>query len=84
MRGPATGKDLTLARDVVVPFEEVFCANERGTVASYRVYRAALESGLAGVRLLVTGDERLDSFERAMTTARQWLLTRGPRYADDD
>jgi len=85
VRGPAAGKDLdNLARDVVVPFEEVFCANERGTVASYRAYRAAPESGLAGVRLLVTGDERLDSFERAMTTARQWLLMRGPRYADDD
>jgi hypothetical protein len=46
VRGPAAGKDLdNLARDVVVPFEEVFCANERGTVASYRVYRAARESG---------------------------------------
>lgn len=85
VREPAAGKDLdNLARDVVVPFEEVFCANERGTVASYRVYRAVPQSGVPGVRLLVTGDERLDSFERAVTTARQWLLMRGPRYADDD
>lgn len=85
VRGPAGGKDLdNLARDVVVPFEEVVCANRRGTVASYRVYRAAPESGVPGVRLLVTGDERLDSFERALTTARQWLLMRGPRYADED
>lgn len=85
VRGSAAGKDLdNLARDVVVPFEEVFCANERGTVASYRVYRATPESGVPGVRLSVTGDERLGSFERAMTTARQWLLIRGPRYADDD
>lgn len=41
-----------LARDVVVPFEEIFCANERGTVASYRVYRAEQDTGAPGVRLL--------------------------------
>lgn len=27
-----------LARDVVVPFEEIFSSRERGSVASYRVY----------------------------------------------
>jgi hypothetical protein len=72
-----------LARDVVVPFEEVFCANQRGTVASYRVYRAEGATGPPGVRLLVIGDERLDAFERAVRDARRWILARGPRYDDD-
>jgi hypothetical protein len=81
---PAAGRDLdNLARHVVVPFEEVFCGNDRGSVASYRVYQAPPESGPSGVRLSVIGDERLDAFERAIETACHWLLCRGPRYDDD-
>ena len=81
---PEASKDLdNLARDIVVPFEQVFCGNDRGTVASYRIYRAEPDSGPPGVRVLVIGDERLNTFERAIATARHWLLLRGPRYKDD-
>ena len=72
-----------MARDVVVPFEEVFCANERGTVASYRVYHATPDAGSDGVRVLVSGDERLAAFEGAIRASRDWLLSHGPRYADE-
>lgn len=70
-----------LARDVVVPFEEIFCSHERGSVASYRVYTT--EVGPPGVRTQVIGDERLDSLERAIDTARNWVLARGPRFRGD-
>lgn len=70
-----------LARDVVVPFEETFCSRQRGSVASYRVYTA--EVGPPGVRTQVIGDERLESLERAIDSARNWLLARGPRFRGD-
>jgi hypothetical protein len=71
-----------LARDVVGPFEEVFCGDERGAVASYRVYRADL--GPPGVTVHVLADERLESLERAIDSARQWMLARGPRFKEAD
>jgi hypothetical protein len=85
VRGTAGARNVrdldNLAHDVLGPFEEIFCADERGSVPSYRVYTA--ETGPPGVRLLVYGDDRLAAFERAITTSRFWLLTRGPRYRDD-
>lgn len=71
-----------LARDVVGPFEEVFCGDERGAVASYRVYRADL--GPPGVTVHVVADERLESLERAIDSARHWVLARGPRFKEAD
>jgi hypothetical protein len=70
-----------LARDVVGPFEQVFCSDERGSVATYRVYNADI--GPPGVRVFVIGDERIESFEQAVHTARDWVLTRGPRFRED-
>lgn len=70
-----------LARDVVVPFEQIFCSQARGSVASYRVYTA--EVGPPGVRTQVIGDERVDSLERAINSARNWVLARGPRFRGD-
>lgn len=70
-----------LARDVVMPFEEIFCSHERGSVASYRVYTT--EVGPPGVRTQVMGDERLDSLEQAIDSARNWVLARGPRFRGD-
>lgn len=71
-----------LARDVVGPFEEVFCGGERGAVASYRVYRADL--GPPGVAVHVIADKRLESLEKAIDGARHWILARGPRFNEAD
>ena len=50
-------------------------------IASYRVYTA--DVGPRGVRILVTGDERLDSLAQAIRSARSWVLARGPRFRRD-
>jgi hypothetical protein len=71
-----------LARDVVGPFEEIFCAGARGAVASYRVYVS--DFGQPGVRVSVIADGRLALFEAAVETTRRWVLTRGPRFSDTE
>jgi hypothetical protein len=80
VRGAGTNRrDLdNLARDVLVPFEQLYCANERGTVVSYRVYEA--EGPRDEVRVLVMTDSRLHQLEDAIAQARHWSLSHGPQF----
>lgn len=75
----ANRRDLdNLARDILVPFEESYCAGRRGTVVSYRVYEA--EGPRDEVRVLVMADERLHQLEDAIAKARNWILLHGPQF----
>jgi hypothetical protein len=78
VRGAGVGRrDLdNLAHDVLVPFEQVFCADRRGTVVSYRVYLADGEP--PEVRVMVLADHRLSDMEDAIRASRHWILSRGP------
>ncbi|HWM63604.1 MAG TPA: hypothetical protein VNP96_06395 [Solirubrobacterales bacterium] len=75
----ANRRDLdNLARDVLVPFEQLYCADKRGSVVSYRVYVA--EGERDEVRVLVMTDSRLHQLEDAIAQARQWSLSHGPQF----
>jgi Holliday junction resolvase RusA-like endonuclease len=80
VRGAGTNRrDLdNLARDVLVPFEQLYCADERGTVVSYRVYEA--EGPHDEVRVLVMTDSRLHQLEDVIAQARHWNLRCGPQF----
>jgi len=82
VRQPPSGrKDLdNLAHTLMGPYERVFCAGARGSIASYRVY--VTESGPPGVRVLVMPDARLEALPRAMETTRQWILAQRPHLRD--
>lgn len=76
----ANRRDLdNLARDVLVPFEQLYCADERGSVVSYRVYES--EGPREEVRVLVMTDSRLHQLEDAIAQARLWNLSHGPQFA---
>lgn len=70
-----------LARDILEPFERLYCANKRGTVASYRVYEA--HGDYNGVQVLVIGDDVLHAFETTVQDTRYRLLASGPLASDD-
>ena len=70
-------KDIdNLAHVVLQAFEELFCGQNRGTVTSYRAYRA--EGGEPGVRVIIMAGERLDQLQDAMDATRDYLMSRGP------
>jgi hypothetical protein len=75
-------KDLdNLAHALMVPYERVYCAGARGTIASYRVYVSDQEP--PGVRVLVMPDSRLETLEQALDTTRNWLIRNPPHLRDD-
>jgi hypothetical protein len=70
-----------LAQHILEPFERLYCAGNRGTVASYRVYEA--HGDHEGVRVLVIGDDVLHAFETTIQDTRHRLLASGPLASDD-
>lgn len=80
VRGAGRGRrDLdNIAHDVLIPFEEVFCADRRGTVVSYRAYLA--DSDEPGVRVMVLADHRSHDMEDAIKASRDWVLANGPAH----
>lgn len=83
LRGAGEGRrDVdNFARPILEAFEEVFCSNRRGTVASYRAYVA--EGGTPAIRVLVMPDQRLQGLDDARTAARWKRIQHGPREFDD-
>lgn len=78
VRGAGRGrKDYdNLAHVLLPPFEKIFCASQRGTVVSYRVYES--EADEPGVRVMVLTDQRLQDMEDAIAASRKWVLRHGP------
>jgi hypothetical protein len=76
VRGAGRGrKDYdNLAHVILPPFEAIFCAGQRGTIVSYRVYES---EGEPGVRVMVLTDQRLHDLEDAIATSRGWVLRHG-------
>jgi len=74
----ATTHDIdNVAHTVLQAFEELYCADRRGTVVAYRVYRQA--SAEAGVRVHLMTDRRLWQLDAAIDEARHAALREGPR-----
>jgi Holliday junction resolvase RusA-like endonuclease len=78
VRGATSGrKDYDNLAHIVLPaFEQIFCADVRGTVVSYRVYES--DGDEPAVRVMVTTDQRLQDMEDAIATSRDWVLRHGP------
>jgi Holliday junction resolvase RusA-like endonuclease len=66
-----------VAHTVLQAFEELYCADRRGTVVAYRVYRQASEE--VGVRVHLMTDRRLGQLYAAIDEARHAVLREGPR-----
>ncbi len=74
----ATTHDIdNVAHTVLQAFEELYCADRRGTVVAYRVYRQA--SAEVGVRVHLMTDRRLWQLDAAIDEARHAALREGPR-----
>jgi Holliday junction resolvase RusA-like endonuclease len=74
----ATTHDIdNVAHPVLQAFEELYCADRRGTVVTYRVYRQA--SAEVGVRVHLMTDRRLWQLDAAIDEARHAALREGPR-----
>jgi Holliday junction resolvase RusA-like endonuclease len=74
----ATTHDIdNVAHTVLQAFEELYCADRRGTVVAYRVYRQA--SAEVGVRVHLMTDRRLWQLNAAIDEARHAALGEGPR-----
>ena len=65
-----------VAHTVLQAFEELYCADRRGTVVAYRVYRQA--SAEVGVRVHLMTDRRLWQLDAAIDEARHAVLREGP------
>jgi hypothetical protein len=70
-----------LAREILEPFERIYCSRRRGTVVSYRVYET--HGQYEGIRVMVMGDDRLAAFEQTLSDARHLVLRRGPQALSD-
>jgi Holliday junction resolvase RusA-like endonuclease len=67
-----------VAHTVLQAFEELYCADRRGTVVAYRVYRQV--SNEVGVRVHLMTDRRLGQLDAAIDEARHAVLRDGPRH----
>lgn len=74
---PKTAHDIdNVAHTILKAFEELYCADRRGTVVAYRVYRQASEH--AGVRVHLMTDRKFWQLDAAISEARQLVLLRDP------
>jgi Holliday junction resolvase RusA-like endonuclease len=70
------GKDIdNLAHAVLVPFERLYCGEQRGTVVSYRAYRRP--SQRPGVRVMVMTQERMGELGHLIGLARSAVIEEG-------
>ena len=65
-----------IAHPILVAFEELFCADRRGTVTGYRTYR--MTGDRSGVRVQLMPGGRLNELQAAIAGARAYVLSRGP------